>query len=191
MEQEPKARLRRHGVPAQRSRKVIPLQSRCFAKEPLACAPLLQPGGSPHFFEIVKGANLGPEDMNDYIARIDQDPIAMGHALHPRIAQTGSDEILEHTIGDRAHMAVRSAGGHNHGIRDRGFEGEIDSHGVLGLHIIEAQEDQAKNFLGGRAQRGDGFGGAASTWPSGCGCWQGSFPFESIIAPSEAGATLT
>ena len=71
-------------------------------------------------------------------------------------------------------------------VRKSGFQGEIDGHGVLGLHVIEAREDQAKNLLGGRTQLGDVFGSAASAKPSDFRCWQGSFPFECVNAPARS-----
>ena len=138
----------------------------------------------PHLLQIVEGADFRTEDMNDHVARIDQYPIAMRHALDPGVAQTRLREILEDAIGDSAYMALRPTGGHNHAVRKSGFQGEIDGHGVLGLHVIEAREDQAKNLLGGRTQLGDVFGSAASAKPSDFRCWQGSFPFESVIAPA-------
>jgi hypothetical protein len=87
-------------------------------------------------------------------------------------------------------MALRPARGHNHGVGDRGFAGKIDGDGILGLHVIEAGEDQAKNLLGGRTQLGDRFGGPSSTRPSECRCWQGSFPFGASTSPREAGAKI-
>ena len=51
-------------------------------------------------------------------------------------------QVLEHVVRDRADMAVGPAGGHHHVVADRGLAGEIDGDGVLGLHVVEAREDQ-------------------------------------------------
>src|SRR6266705_5331969 len=88
---------------------------------------------------------------------------------------------------DRAHMAVRPAGGHNHGVCDRRFAGEIDGDGVLSLHVVEAGEDQAKNLLSVRSHLGDGFGGAMSASAREYGCRQGFLSFRCSSAPREAG----
>jgi hypothetical protein len=63
-------------------------------------------------------------------------------------------------IRDRADMAVRPAGGHNHEVADRGFSTEIDGEGVLGLHVVEAVEDQSEDLLGVKTHSGDRFGRA-------------------------------
>ena len=122
--------------------------------------------------------------MDDDITGIDQHPLAMEPALDPRVGEAGLGEVVQHAVGDRADMAVRPARGHNHGIRDRGFADEIDGDGVLGLHVIEAREHQAKNLLGVWTHLGDGFGGADGASARECRYPQGSF--LSFIAPSEA-----
>ena len=55
-------------------------------------------------------------------------------------------------------------------VGDRGFAGEIDGDGVLGLHVVEAGEDKAKDFLGVRTHLGDRFGGATCAGPGECRC---------------------
>src|SRR5262249_10805387 len=97
-------------------RRIIPVSS--------ACAASMRVRRPPHLLQIVEGADFRTEDMNDHVARIDQYPIAMGHALDPSIAQTRLREILEDAIGDSAYMALRPAGGHNHAVRNSGFQGE-------------------------------------------------------------------
>ena len=51
-----------------------------------------RPAAGPHFLDVVEGAHLGTEDMNDDVAGIDQHPVgAVGtldlHALDPRLVQ--------------------------------------------------------------------------------------------------------
>src|SRR6478672_847580 len=72
---------------------------------PIPCA-----AAGPHLLEIVEGADLGPEDMDDHVARVDQDPIAMRHALDPDLADSRLGEIVEHARRDRADMTVRRTG---------------------------------------------------------------------------------
>ena len=62
-------------------------------------------------------------------------------------------------------------------VGDRGFAGEIDGDGVLGLHVVEAGEDQAQNLLGVGTHLGDGLGGAAVRRPERVQMWTGAFPF--------------
>ena len=70
-------------------------------------------------------------------------------------------------------MAVRASAGHNHGVGDRGFAGEIDGDGVLGLQVVNAGEDDAKGLVGVRTHLGDLGGGATSASPGECKCGQG------------------
>jgi len=95
--------------------------------------------------------------MNDHVARVYQHPVALRHALDADAGHPCPVQVFEHMIRDRADMAVRPAGGHDHEVADRGFATEIDGEGVLGLHIVEASEDEAKGLLSIRAL-GDEFG---------------------------------
>src|SRR5271165_374609 len=142
-----------------------------------ACSTSLRRRRCPHLLQIVEGANLWPEDMDDDVAGVDQYPIAMPHALDLGIRYARLGEVFEHAICDRAHMALRPAGGHDHAVSDRGLDGKIDGDSVLGLHVIQAGQDQVKNLLRGGTLLGDRIGGASSVRPSNCRCWQGSFPF--------------
>ena len=83
------------------------------------------------------------------------------------VRDPGLFEALQHAVRDGADMAVRPAAGNHHGVSDRGLAGEIDGDGVLGLHVVEAVEDQAKGPLG-VGTLGDGFGLAAMAGPRGC-----------------------
>ena len=56
--------------------------------------------------------------------------------------------------------------------------GEIDGDGVLGLHIVEAGEDQAQNLLSVGTHLGDGLGGAAGAGSR--ECRSGQVPFLSL-----------
>ena len=64
----------------------------------------------PHLFKIVEFADFGAEDVDDDVARIDQDPVGACQPLDARHAHTGILERLEEVIGDSRDMTVRSAG---------------------------------------------------------------------------------
>src|SRR5260370_31097291 len=100
-----------------------------------------------NLLEIVEGADLRSKDMDDDVTGVDQHPVAVRHALDPSVRHAGLGEVFEHMIRDRADMAVRPAGGHNHEVRDRGFSGGYYGDGVLRLHNVEAAEDNANNHL--------------------------------------------
>jgi hypothetical protein len=59
-------------------------------------------GGLPHLLDVVELPDFRPENMDDDIARIDQNPIAGRQALDPRIAETGILEFADQAIADRA-----------------------------------------------------------------------------------------
>ena len=61
------------------------------ADQPMMSAgePVARTGGGPHLLEIVEGADLGPEDMDDDVARIDEDPVAGRQALDTDLADAG------------------------------------------------------------------------------------------------------
>ena len=76
--------------------------------------------------------------MHDDIARVDQDPVALWHALDPQIAETLRLEPLDELIGNGRDMAVRAAGGDDHLIGESALAVEIDRRDVFGLGVIEA-----------------------------------------------------
>src|SRR5664279_3012140 len=146
--------------------------------------------GRPHFFQAIKSAHFRPEHVDDHIAGVDQHPVALPHALDANAGHAGGLEILDHMVGDRADMALRPAGGHDHVIAYRGFAGEIDGDAVLGFHVFQTREDDAECLLGTGAQRprlGDGFGHATRR-PRECRFAQRLFPFTFVaLAPAYAG----
>ena len=134
---------------------------------------------APHLLEIVEVADFRAEDVDDDVARIDQHPVAMRHAFDVKVLHAGIAELLEHVVRDRADMTVGAAGGHHHGVGDRGFAGEVDGDDVLGLHVVEAREDDAMGLLGVRSHLGDGFGRARrAPVREIAGVIRGPFPFD-------------
>jgi hypothetical protein len=93
-------------------------------------------------------------------------------------------------VGDRADMALRPAGGHDHVIAYRGFAGEIDGDAVLGFHVFQTREDDAECLLG-TGVPSDGFG-PATRRPRECRFGQRMFPFTFVApAPARAGDVVT
>lgn len=94
--------------------------------------------------------------MNDDIADIDQDPVAMGQALHPGGAQTVALDGPTQLIGDRADMTVRTARGNDHIVPQRRFSRNVDGFDVFGLGIGQAGKNNFQPFapLLGIATRG-------------------------------------
>ena len=45
------------------------------------------PVSRPHLFQVIEFADLGAEDMDDYVARIDQHPVALRRAFDTRFAE--------------------------------------------------------------------------------------------------------
>ena len=97
--------------------------------------------------------------MNDHVASVDEHPIAMRHAFDLRV-NADFAQIFDHPVGHGSDMAMRSAGGNDHVVADRRFVSKTDREGVLGLHVVEAVEDQSEDLLGVKTHSGDRFGRA-------------------------------
>jgi hypothetical protein len=142
----------------------------------------------PHSFQIIEVAHFGPKDVDDNVASIDQHPIAMRHAFDAR-HNAGFMQVFDYPVGDRPDMAVRATGRHDHVVADRGFIAQIDGEDVLGLHIVEAGEDQAEDLLGVKTHSGDRFG-HATVGPKSDRCGQGSLSFRSLLKSRSANPEL-
>src|SRR5579862_245330 len=145
---------------------------------------LCRGSGHPHLLEIVEGADLGPEDVNDHVTRIDQHPVALRRAFDAG-RNAGFVQILDHPVGDRADMALRPAGRHDHVVADRGFIAKIDGEDVLGLHVVEAGEDQSEDLLCVKTHSGDRFGHATFV-PRDYNCGQGCLSFRSKLLVAQS-----
>src|SRR5262245_7620539 len=89
-----------------------------------ACARLAATG-RPHFFQIVEAADLGAKHVDDDVAGIDQNPVGVGHALDTGL-DAGTAKILDHPIGDRSDMAIRTATRNDHVVADARFAVKVD-----------------------------------------------------------------
>ena len=114
-----------------------------------AIAESLRRRGSvaPQLFEIVIGADLGPEQMHDDIARVDQHPIAPRLTLDRRSAARTTAPASRCSVS-AAQLPARTAGGDDHIIGDRRLAGEIDGDDVLGLAVIERLRTRSSSSRG-------------------------------------------
>ena len=87
---------------------------------------------------MVEGADLGPEQMHDDVAGVDEHPVALRHAFDPQIAETLRLKPLDELIGNGRDVAVRAAGGDDHLVRESALAVKIDCGDVFGLGVIEA-----------------------------------------------------
>jgi len=126
--------------------------------------------------------------MHNYVAGIDQDPIALAHTLDPDAGTARFLHVLDQVVGNRADMALRPAAGHDHVIAYRGFAGEIDNDAVLGFQIFKTGEDGAERLLGTWVP-GDDFG-LTKRCPRECRCIQGCWSFRCVaLAPVRTGVS--
>jgi hypothetical protein len=82
-------------------------------------------------------------------------------------------------------IALRPAGRHDHVVADRGFIAKIDGEDVLGLHIVEAGEDQSEDLLCVKTHSGDRFGHATFV-PRDYNCGQGCLSFRSKLLVAQS-----
>ena len=70
---------------------------------------------TPHLFQIVELPHLGAEDVDDRIAGIDQDPIAIAQALDTRRG-AGRLALPQQTIRNGTYMRAGASGRHHHRV---------------------------------------------------------------------------
>ena len=91
--------------------------------------------------------------MDDDVARIDQNPVAVRQALDLGAAQTLFLQRAQKVVGERAHVAVRAARGHDHAVGHGRLAPQVDQDDVLGLVVV--QLGQQGDFKRGAASRDD------------------------------------
>lgn len=104
--------------------------------------------GQPHAFEVVELAHLGPEDMHDDVARVDQRPVALFDAFEARDHLALVFEFFDQLVDDGPDMARRAATGHDHMIGDGRFAGKIDCDDVDGLIVFQRRHGQGEQAVG-------------------------------------------
>jgi hypothetical protein len=126
---------------------ILSKKSATFWAHALTQAALARPVGAPHLFEIVELPHLGPEDVDDNIGRIDQNPIAGLQSLDARGAQTALERDDE-PLCDRSDVNVGAPGCDDHGVGERGFAVQVYGDNVLGFGIIETSQDSLHELTG-------------------------------------------
>jgi len=102
----------------------------------------------PQSFQIVEFADLGPEDVDDHVARIDQHPVAIGQAFDVGFGDAAFFETFGDIFRDRANVPVNPAGGDDHVVGICRFAAKVDGDRFFRLHIVEAGEDQFQGLVG-------------------------------------------
>jgi hypothetical protein len=111
---------------------------------PALAGPIL----APHFFKIVELTHFGPEEMDDNVASIHQNPIAMRQSFDPRRLQPGGFERLDHMFGDRPNVNVGTSGRYDHGIGEGSFAMQVEADDVFGFGIFETRHDRLREKTG-------------------------------------------
>ena len=96
--------------------------------------------GRPHLFEVIELANLGPKDMDDDVAGIDQHPIALGRPFDASAAKAFVFQLFDDLVGDGPDMPLRASRCDHHLVADRGLASQVDGRDLLRLGGIERVE---------------------------------------------------
>ena len=75
--------------------------------------------------------------MDDDVAAVDQNPVAIGQALNVRAAMAFFLELAKQLIGDRPDMPLGAALGDQHEVANGGLALEVDRYDVLSLCIVQ------------------------------------------------------
>ena len=61
--------------------------------------------GTPHFFHVVEFTGFRPEDMDDDITGIHDDPVGAGDAFQTNVLDAFGGEFVFKPVGQSAHMS--------------------------------------------------------------------------------------
>jgi len=113
----------------------------------LAGAAFARPVSAPHFLQIIELPNFGPENVDDDIARIDQNPIAVLLPLDPRGALAPL-ECTDQPFSDGSDVNVGAPRRDDHGVGKRGFSVQINGDDVFGFRVIKRVQDGLHHWPG-------------------------------------------
>lgn len=99
-------------------------------------------GDRPHLFQVVTLADLGSEDVDDDIAQIDQDPVALDLTFDADGPAAFVPQGSQQPVGKRQHLPWRGAAGNDHPVCDVGFAGQVDIDDILGLAVFKRARDK-------------------------------------------------
>lgn len=105
---------------------------------------------APHFFQVIKSADFRPKKVNDRGAGIDQDPVALPHALDRRVPESACLQLFDDMLRHRNDLPGRSAACDEQAVGDVGLPFEIDNDDILRLIILERSADERFESFGGK-----------------------------------------
>jgi hypothetical protein len=101
----------------------------------------------PHAFEIVKAAHLWPEDVDDDILSIDQNPIGTWQAFNTSMTPSLFDP-LDKLLRNGSDLPTRTTACDHHMVCNAAFAFEGDGDDILCLIIIKRLEDELVQGIG-------------------------------------------
>lgn len=106
--------------------------------------------GLPKLLDGIVFADIGSKQMDDHIARIDQDPIAIRPALRSYLGEARFLELFHNMPGHRTNFASRATTSDHHIVCEIRLSGQWDHRGALGLIVVQRLLDQGQNAGRGR-----------------------------------------
>jgi hypothetical protein len=91
----------------------------------------------PDFFEIVEFAHFRAEQVDDHIARINQDPIRVSHAFNAGRAAGQAFRLLGDMFGKRGYVPSGTARCDDHEVGEGRFTLKLDEGQIFGLVVFE------------------------------------------------------
>jgi hypothetical protein len=92
---------------------------------------------------------FGPEQMDDDVAAVDQNPIALSGTLDADAFQTFAFEFFDEMFGHRLDVTGRGTGGDDHVVGDGRPAGKIDDDRIGRLVVVQGFFDEFENRLWG------------------------------------------
>jgi hypothetical protein len=92
---------------------------------------------------------FGLEQVDDDVAAVDQNPIALIGTLDADAFQAFAFEFFDEVFGHRLDVARRGAAGDDHVVRDGRASGEIDDDRIGRLVVVQGFFDEFENRLWG------------------------------------------
>ncbi|PAV66666.1 hypothetical protein WR25_13309 [Diploscapter pachys] len=124
----------------------------------------------PHALQVIEGAHLGPEQVDDDVIGVDQHPVGSLQPFDPhRTAELGL-HLFGDLVGHRCDLPRRAAAGDHHMVSDRRFARERNRNDLFGLIVVQRRQDQSQQrFDFGRVGRTHGLGGTrqGDSWVAG------------------------
>ena len=101
----------------------------------------------PHLFDVIEFAHFRPEDMDDDVSRINDDPVALVFPFNPDFRHTKTLQAFLKFLCQCADLSGRSARGDNHVIRDCCLSSEVYSFYILCFISIQRLFDDRSQLF--------------------------------------------